>query len=110
MCACSGMDLTQRELVALAFAGDDVQAEFAADKAAEAEAEAPKVDAPSQLPGWGAWASSQRRPGWMAAAQAKAARSAFPALACLLCAGISCSRAASSDSMSCRLLPESEAQ
>ena len=68
------MDLSQRELVALAFAGDDVQAEFAADKAAEAEEEAPKVDAPSQLPGWGAWAASQRRPGWMEAAQAKAAR------------------------------------
>ena len=71
------MDLSQRELVALAFAGDDVQADFAADKADEAEAEAPKADAPSQLPGWGAWASSQRKPGWMAAAQAKAARSAL---------------------------------
>ena len=48
MHACSGVDLSQRELVALAFAGDNVQAEFAADTA---EAEAPIVDAPSQLPG-----------------------------------------------------------
>ena len=73
-CCAPGLELSQRELVAMAFAGDDVQAEFAADKAAEAEAEAPKEDLPSQLPGWGAWAAQQRKPGWLADTEAKAAR------------------------------------
>lgn len=69
-----GSELSQRELIARAFAGDDVQAEFEAVKAAEAEAEAPAAEAPSLLPGWGAWAAQQCTPGWMAAAQDKAAR------------------------------------
>ena len=68
------MELSQRELIAMAFAGDDVQAEFAAEKAAEAEAEAPAQELPSQLPGWGAWAAQQCKPGWLADAEAKAAR------------------------------------
>jgi U3 small nucleolar RNA-associated protein 14 len=70
----AGPELSQRELVAMAFAGDDVQAEFAAEKVAEAEAEAPAEEVPSQLPGWGAWAAQQRKPGWLAAAEEKAAR------------------------------------
>lgn len=43
-------------------------------QAAEAEAEAPPADAPSLMPGWGAWAGQQRTPGWMAKAQDKAQR------------------------------------
>ena len=69
-----GKELSQRELIARAFAGDDVQAEFAEEKAREAEDEAPPADAPSLLPGWGAWAGQQRTPGWMAKAQDKALR------------------------------------
>lgn len=70
----AGTQLSQRELIARAFAGDDVQAEFEEAKSREAEEEAPKVDAPSLLPGWGAWAGQQRTPGWMAKAQDKAQR------------------------------------
>jgi U3 small nucleolar RNA-associated protein 14 len=45
----------------MAFAGDDVAADFAAQKAEEAEAEAPAADAaPGTLPGWGSWASAKR--------------------------------------------------
>ena len=45
----------------MAFAGDDVAADFAAQKAEEAEAEAPVADmAPGTLPGWGSWASAER--------------------------------------------------
>lgn len=64
--------MTQRELIAAAFAGDDVQAEFDAEKAAEAEAEAPAVEEPSQLPGWGNWADRQREPAWLLSAKAQA--------------------------------------
>ena len=37
---------------------------FEEAKGREAEEEAPKVDAPSLLPGWGAWAGQQRSP-WL---------------------------------------------
>lgn len=67
-----GEEATQQELIARAFAGDDVAAEFEAEKEAEAEAEGPKVEVPSQLPGWGAWASTQREPKWLATAKLKA--------------------------------------
>ena len=70
-----GNDLTQRELIARAFAGDNVAAEFEAEKEAEAEGELPKIEAPSVLPGWGAWASSQKEPKWLAAAKLKVERS-----------------------------------
>jgi U3 small nucleolar RNA-associated protein 14 len=70
--------LTQADLVAAAFAGDDVGADFAAAKAAEAGAELPDPDAAVaaaglDMPGWGAWAASSapRR-----AAAAAAVRSA----------------------------------
>ena len=66
------MDMSQRELIAAAFAGDDVQADFDAAKAAEAEEEAPSVEEPSELPGWGSWASRQRKPHWLLNAKAKA--------------------------------------
>ena len=69
-----GSALTQRELIARAFAGDDVAAEFEATKAAEAEAELPPIEAPLVLPGWGAWASQQREPKWLVEAKAKAER------------------------------------
>lgn len=78
-----GKELSQRELIARAFAGDDVQAEFAEEKAREAEAEAPPADVPSLLPGWGAWVGQQRTPGWMAKAQDKALR-----CGCSLCAPV----------------------
>ena len=45
----------------MAFAGDDVAADFAAQKAEEAGAEAPAPDVgPGALPGWGSWASAKR--------------------------------------------------
>ena len=46
--------LQQKELIAEAFAGDDVAAEFAAEKAAIIEAEAPREE-DTTLPGWGSW-------------------------------------------------------
>lgn len=67
----TGLQLTQKELIAMAFAGDNVTADFEAEKEAEAENELPKLEAPSTLPGWGAWASSQREPEWLAAAKLK---------------------------------------
>lgn len=46
--------IQQRDLVAEAFAGDDVTADFAAEKAAIIEADAPQsID--TTLPGWGTW-------------------------------------------------------
>lgn len=58
----AGGELSQQQLVAMAFAGDDVAADFAAQKAAEAKAEFPAVDAgPGMLPGWGSWANAKRR-------------------------------------------------
>ncbi|ETS61391.1 hypothetical protein PaG_04418 [Moesziomyces aphidis] len=46
--------LQQRELVASAFATDDVVSEFAAEKEAAMEADESKV-VDTRLPGWGAW-------------------------------------------------------
>ncbi|GLC47246.1 hypothetical protein PLESTF_000895000 [Pleodorina starrii] len=64
----------QRDLIRQAFAGDDVEAEFAEEKAAAVAAELPNVEEPSALPGWGAWAAQQRNPRWMQAAKDKAAK------------------------------------
>ncbi|KAM0752317.1 small-subunit processome [Meredithblackwellia eburnea MCA 4105] len=44
----------QRDLVAKAFAGDDVVAEFEAEKRREIERDAPREE-DNTLPGWGAW-------------------------------------------------------
>lgn len=71
---CAAGTMSQRELIAEAFAGDDVAAEFEAEKAAEVEAELPGFEAPSLLPGWGTWASQQKEPKWMRDARAKAER------------------------------------
>lgn len=54
--------------------GDDVEAEFAADKAAAVAEELPSIEEPSTLPGWGAWAGQQRNPKWMQTAKDKAAK------------------------------------
>ena len=66
--------MTQRELIAQAFAGDDVAAEFEEGKEAEVQLELPKVEGPSLMPGWGTWASQQREPKWMVQAREKAQR------------------------------------
>lgn len=47
--------MQQRNLVAEAFSGDDVLADFAAEKKAIVEADAPQ-EVDTFLPGWGAWA------------------------------------------------------
>ncbi|KAK0521653.1 hypothetical protein OC834_006583 [Tilletia horrida] len=49
-----GIAFTQRDLVAEAFAGDDVAAQFAEEKRALVEADAPKEE-DNSLPGWGSW-------------------------------------------------------
>ncbi|KAF5840649.1 Utp14 protein-domain-containing protein [Dunaliella salina] len=67
-------EATQQELIRMAFAGDDVEAEFAADKAAEVGAELPHIEEPSVLPGWGVWQDQQRNPKWMKQAKEKAQR------------------------------------
>jgi len=64
---------SQEELVRQAFAGDDVAAEFAADKAAEVESELPNDPVPGALPGWGTWATQKREPRWAVDARAMAA-------------------------------------
>ncbi|KAL4441441.1 hypothetical protein ABPG77_001945 [Micractinium sp. CCAP 211/92] len=64
--------LSQEELIRRAFAGDDVQAEFAAAKAAEVEGELPQEEVPGTLPGWGTWAGQQREPKWVTDAKKKA--------------------------------------
>lgn len=46
--------IKQRELVAEAFAGDDVLADFAVEKAAAIDAERPQ-EVDTSLPGWGSW-------------------------------------------------------
>lgn len=45
---------SQRDLIAEAFAGDDVAADFAAEKARIASEDAPK-EVDNTLPGWGSW-------------------------------------------------------
>ena len=67
---------SQRDLVAAAFAGDDVVADFAEAKAAEVEAEAPAGgtrSAGADPPGWGSWASASADRRAAAAAAADAA-------------------------------------
>ena len=67
--------MSQRELIAQAFAGDDVVAEFEAEKQDEAEKSLPKIEAPSLLPGWGTWAANQKEPEWIRTAKLKVERS-----------------------------------
>jgi len=68
--------------VRLAFAGDDVQAEFAAAKAAEVGEELPPADVAAPLPGWGQWAGRSREPAWLAAAKDKALKCASTCTTC----------------------------
>ena len=56
----------------LPLVGDDVEAEFAAEKAEDVAGELPKIEEPSTLPGWGMWAGAQREPKWMREAKEKA--------------------------------------
>ena len=75
----AGHGMSQRELIAAAFAGDDVQADFEAAKATEAEAELPQEELPTDLPGWGLWASQRKAPPkWLTEARARAAECAAP--------------------------------
>ena len=61
-----GVTARQRALIAAAFAGDDVAAEFAAAKAAEVASQLPDDGsaalASAVLPGWGAWHDEQTVP------------------------------------------------
>ena len=74
----TGAELSQRDLIRLAFAGDDVQADFAAAKAAEVEEELPTAEVAGALPGWGQWAGSARQPAWLVAEQKKALQCVYP--------------------------------
>ncbi|KAG2441194.1 hypothetical protein HYH02_010038 [Chlamydomonas schloesseri] len=65
---------SNKDLIRQAFAGDDVAAEFTAEKAAAVAEELPDIQEPSALPGWGAWSSQQRNPKWMQAAKDRAAK------------------------------------
>ncbi|PNW76852.1 hypothetical protein CHLRE_11g478966v5 [Chlamydomonas reinhardtii] len=65
---------SNKDLIRQAFAGDDVAAEFAEEKAAAVAEELPDIQEPSALPGWGAWSSQQRNPKWMQAAKDRAAK------------------------------------
>ncbi|GJP32860.1 hypothetical protein CLOM_g17454 [Closterium sp. NIES-68] len=53
----------QAELMRLAFAGDDVAAEFEAEKERVVEKEVGREEGPVTLPGWGQWEEVQRRKG-----------------------------------------------
>ncbi|GFH31683.1 uncharacterized protein HaLaN_30772 [Haematococcus lacustris] len=64
----------QLALIRAAFAGDDVEQDFEAEKAAEVAAELPKEEVVGVLPGWGVWANQQKEPRWVTAAREKAAR------------------------------------
>ncbi|KAG2495048.1 hypothetical protein HYH03_006979 [Edaphochlamys debaryana] len=64
----------QKDLIRAAFAGDDVGAEFEAEKAAAVAEELPDIQEPSLLPGWGAWVGQQRNPKWMQSAKDRAAK------------------------------------
>ena len=80
-----GVSARQRAVIAAAFAGDDVAAEFASAKAAEVAAEAPDdgtaILATAVLPGWGAWAEEQSVPKAAKAAAAVAKARAAAAVA-----------------------------
>ncbi|XP_075264252.1 uncharacterized protein LOC142356177 [Convolutriloba macropyga] len=70
--ASGGEGRSQQDLIRMAFAGDDVEAEFAEAKRAEVEAELPDIETPSVMPGWGTWTTQQREPRWMKEKREKA--------------------------------------
>ena len=81
--ASNGEELSQRDLLSRAFAGDDVVGEFETDKNAEVTGELPKIDVPKQMPGWGGWAEDQAKrgpPKWQLEAERKAKREQQKAL------------------------------
>lgn len=64
-------DKSQEDLIEMAFAGDDVGVDFAAEKAKVVEKDlGPEVEV-NVLPGWGTWKSQQREPKWMREKRAK---------------------------------------
>ena len=64
--------MNNADLMRRAFADDDIEAEFEKEKLADVDAELPNIDAPKNLPGWGAWGGDQRVPKWMKDAEKKA--------------------------------------
>lgn len=59
---------SQNELIRDAFAGDDVEMEFEKEKMKILNDENPEPEKPVLLPGWGQWASVQKKkglPSWM---------------------------------------------
>ncbi|PWN24099.1 Utp14-domain-containing protein [Microstroma glucosiphilum] len=75
--------ISQRDLIAEAFAGDDVAAEFASEKARQIEADAPR-EVDTTLPGWGAWGGKgikkSHKTGAAQAAQKKANMKLIPGM------------------------------
>ena len=70
----STRNLSQGELIQMAFAEDDVHDEFQKEKEAEVGEELPKVEQISLLPGWGRWKGEQQEPKWMQEKRAKNTR------------------------------------
>ena len=68
-------ELSQADLIKMAFADDDVHDEFRAEKEAEVAQELPKSEEISLLPGWGRWKNEQKEPKWMEEQRAKNQRS-----------------------------------
>ncbi|CAN0889043.1 U3 small nucleolar RNA-associated protein 14 [Linum grandiflorum] len=59
---------SQADLIQEAFAGDDVEEEFAKDKDEALNVENPEPEKPVILPGWGQWTRTQKKkglPSWM---------------------------------------------
>ena len=66
---------TNEALLARAFAGDDVVANFETEKTAEVEGELPKFETQKRMPGWGGWAEEQAKrpiPKWQIESERKA--------------------------------------
>jgi U3 small nucleolar RNA-associated protein 14 len=70
------LDDTNEQLLARAFAGDDVVANFETEKTNEVESELPKTEVQKLMPGWGGWAEEQAKrpvPKWQIESEKKAA-------------------------------------
>jgi U3 small nucleolar RNA-associated protein 14 len=55
---------TLQDALQAAFAGDDVVGEFEREKAEAVQESAAGVEDPTNLPGWGGWASNKREPAY----------------------------------------------
>ena len=67
----------QARLIQMAFAGDDVAAEFEEEKERAMEEEGEEVEEAASLPGWGQWTEVQKRkgePAWMVKEREEAKR------------------------------------